>query len=261
MTQDDTNLSFDVNDTALSSANHLQAPRDAQIDMDGLTVYRSSNKITDLVPGASLSLHKADATTAVTLEVGRDDDAIVEKITALVDAYNDIINFVNSRNKYDTEEHKGDPLWGEGTVRSLVRQMGSISSGGVSGLPGDMKILAQIGVETERDGTLTLNTGTLSDELAEDFDAVMNLFVLGDGTEGVAEQLYQLSHNATRTGDGDLAIRTDGIARRIRDLEDEIDFQEGLLERYQVRLEARFSALESMVSSMQSQSQFFLQST
>ncbi len=261
VTQDDTNLSFDVNDTTLTSANHLQKPQDAQIDMDGLTVYRSSNTVTDLIPGASLSLHKADADTVVTLEVGRDEDAIVEKVTALVDAYNAVISYIDSRDNYDTEKNTGEPLWGEGTVRSLVRQLGNIASAGVTGLPSDMKILAQIGVETDRDGTLNLNSGTLRDAMDEDFDKVMNLFVLGDGTEGVAEKFYQLAHNATRTGDGDLAIRTDGIAKRIRDLESEIEFQVGLLERYQVRLEARFAALESTVTSMQNQNQLFLPSS
>ena len=100
-----------MNDTDLTSDLHLQAPQDAEIVMDGLTVYRSSNTVTDLAPGVSLFLHKADPATPVTLQVSEDREAVQESVQALVDSYNDVINFIHSRNEYDTEDNEADPLF------------------------------------------------------------------------------------------------------------------------------------------------------
>jgi len=252
VTQDGTNLGFPVNDTDLTSDLHLQAPQDAEIVMDGLTVYRSSNTVTDLAPGVSLFLHKADPATPVTLQVSEDREAVQESVQALVDSYNDVINFIHSRNEYDTEDNEADPLFAEGTVRSIERRMSQIVSTGVTGLPSDMKALSQIGISTEREGTLSLDVGKLQDALDENLEGVTNLFVKGETTQGIAEQFYQLAFGATRSGDGDLAIRTDGLADRVRELNAKIGVQEAALERMEDRLRARFAALENLIGSVQS---------
>jgi len=252
VTQDGTNLGLPVNDTDLTSDLHLQAPQDAEIVMDGLTVYRSSNTVTDLAPGVSLFLHKADPAAAVTLQVSEDREAVVEGVQALVDSYNDVINFIHSRNEYDTEDNEADPLFGEGTVRSIERRMSQIVSTGVTGLPSDMRALSQVGVSTERDGTIKLDVGKLQDAVDENLEGVMNLFVNGDTTEGVAEQFYQLAFGATRSGDGDIAVRVDGLADRVRELNAKIELEEAVLERQEERLRARFAALENLILSVQS---------
>ncbi len=252
VTQDGTNLGLPVNDTDLTSDLHLQAPQDAEIVMDGLTVYRSSNTVTDLAPGVSLFLHKAAPATAVTLQVSEDREAVQESVQALVDSYNDVINFIHSRNEYDTEDNEADPLFGEGTVRSIERRMSRIVSTGVTGLPSDMRALSQIGVSTERDGTIKLNVGKLQDALDENLEGVTNLFVKGGTTEGIAQQFYQLAFGATRSGDGDLAIRMDGLQDRIRELNSKIELEEASLERQEDRLRVRFANLENLIASLQS---------
>jgi flagellar hook-associated protein 2 len=252
VTQDGTNLGLPVNDTDLTSGLHLQAPQDAEIVMDGLTVYRSSNTVTDLAPGVSMFLHKADPATAVTLQVSEDLEAVREGVQALVDSYNDVINFIHSRNEYDTEDNKADPLFAEGTVRSIERRMSQIVSTGVTGLPSDMRALSQIGISTEREGTLSLNVGKLQDALDENLEGVTNLFVKGETTQGIAEQFYQLAFGATRSEDGDLAIRMDGLQDRVRELNAKIEVQESALERMEERLRARFATLENLILSVQS---------
>jgi len=262
ITQDDTNLGFPVNDTTLSSPLHLRQPQDAEISADGLTVYRSSNTVTDLIPGVTLNLHKADPSTTVTFQVGEDREGVQEKIQALIDSYNDVIQFIDARNNYNIEDNQGDPLWGEGTVRALVRGMGSIVSTGVEGLPDDLKALSQIGVSTNTDGTLSLDLGKLQDALDENLQGVTDLFV-GDGETdgGIAEQLYQFAYKTTKSGNGEIAIRKDGLQKRIRDIDAEIEEQQGALDRMEVRLRAQFSALESLIASLQAQDQFFFTNT
>jgi len=259
VTRDDTNLGFPVNDTSLSSDLHIQRPQDARIEIGNLSVYRSSNTVTDLMPGVTLYLHKADPTESVTVTVDRDVETIRSKIEDLIDAYNDVVNFVNARSNYDTKNHKGDPLWGETTVRSLMRRLGQIVSSRVEGLPEDMRSLAQLGVSTQRDGTLQLDTAKLQKALEENFQGVMDLFLKGDSTSGVAEQFYQVAYGATRTGEGELSVRSDGLQSQIRSLDAQISDQEAYLDRYEARLQAQFASLESLLASFQSQDQYFLQ--
>ena len=109
--------------------------------------------------------------------------------------------------------------------------MSQIVSTGVTGLPSDMKALSQIGISTEREGTLSLDVGKLQDALDENLEGVTNLFVKGETTEGIAEQFYQFAFGATRSGDGDLAIRVDGLQDRVRKLNAKIEVQEAALER------------------------------
>jgi len=259
VTRDDTNLGFPVNDTSLSSDLHIQKPQDVRIEIGTLSVYRSSNTVTDLIPGVTLFLQKADPTKTVTVTVDQDLETVRSKIEDLIEAYNDVVNFVNARSKYDTKNHKGDPLWGESTVRSLLRRLGQVVSSRVEGLPEDMRSLAQIGVSTQKDGTLSLDTAKLQKALEDNLDSVMDLFLKGASSSGVAEQFYQLAYGATRTGDGEISVRTDGLQNQIRSLDSKIRDQEAYLERYETRLQAQFAALESLLASFQSQDQYFLQ--
>ena len=259
VTQDDTNLGFPVNDTLLTSELHLQKPQNATVEIDGLTVERTSNTFSDLIEGVTLSLHKADPSaspTPVTLEVSEDREAVGERVRGLIESYNAVVNFVNARSQYDFEKNSGDPLYAEGTVQSLLLGMSRIVTSGVAGLPSELKSLSQIGVKTNRDGTLSLDEAKLQKALDENLGGVEDLFVQNGTTAGVGEQLYQLAYRATRSEDGSLSIRTAGLQEGIRNLGRKIEDQEAALDRYEVRLRAQFAALESLLSSYQSQEQY-----
>ncbi len=251
VTEDDTALGFPVNDVLLASDLHLQKPQDARMELNGLTVYRSGNTVTDLIPGVSLSLHKADPDTAVSIQVENDRESVKGKVRELLDAYNETVGFIRARDTYSTADQNRGVLYAEGTTRSLVQRIAGIATAGVEGLPEEMRSLSQLGVKTTRDGTLSLDEGVLDQALKSDPDKVMNVFLRGTGADGVAEQLYQVAHQATRAGDGLLTRRQDGFTSVTRDLDRRIEAQEGMLKRYEVRLRAEFAALESLITSLQ----------
>jgi flagellar hook-associated protein 2 len=192
----------------------------------------------------------------VTLEVSEDREAVGERVRGLIESYNAVVNFVNARSQYDFEKNSGDPLYAEGTVQSLLLGMSRIVTSGVAGLPSELKSLSQIGVKTNRDGTLSLDEAKLQKALDENLGGVEDLFVQNGTTAGVGEQLYQLAYRATRSEDGSLSIRTAGLQEGIRNLGRKIEDQEAALDRYEVRLRAQFAALESLLSSYQSQEQY-----
>ncbi|MCK5235993.1 MAG: flagellar filament capping protein FliD, partial [Deltaproteobacteria bacterium] len=169
---DDSTLNMDVTLTT------LQAAQDASFKLDGLAITKSSNTVTDALEGVSFTLKNAAGNgNSYTLSVSNDTDTIKTNISALIDGYNDVISHIDTNSTYDTEANEGGPLFNEVTTRSIQRRMSTIITTGITGLSGDTKILAQLGVKTNSDGTLTLNETTLNDKLTTDFDDVMALFI------------------------------------------------------------------------------------
>ena len=97
----------------------LQAGADAEITVDGVTVNPTSNTVDDVIEGVTLNLKEADAGTTVTLNVGRDDEALIEKIQGFVDAYNEVMDSISAQTSYDEDTGTtGGPLFGDSSLRT-----------------------------------------------------------------------------------------------------------------------------------------------
>ena len=250
---DDSTLNMDVTLTT------LQAAQDASFKLDGLAITKSSNTVTDALEGVSFTLKNAAGNgNSYTLSVSNDTDTIKTNISALIDGYNDVISHIDTNSTYDTEANEGGPLFNEVTTRSIQRRMSTIITTGITGLSGDTKILAQLGVKTNSDGTLTLNETTLNDKLTTDFDDVMALFIDDTATsiEGVGKQLYDVLHDINDFSVGAITIRKKGIQGAIDRYTKDILVEEQRLVEYEEDLKRRFGALEALLSTMSSQSSF-----
>ncbi len=193
-------LAFDA-----GAANLVQtrAAGDAALTIDGLPVSSATNTLTDAIEGVSLTLTAADPETTVTLDVSRNVGAVRKSITDFVSAYNDLRNQINSLTKYDAKTGERGPLVGDTAVRSIETALRSALSQRVGGLSGEVTTLADIGVTTERDGTLTLDSGALDSALSDHFDDVGALFApLGLSSSDAV----QLDGHTTRTAAGEYLI-------------------------------------------------------
>ncbi len=79
----------------------LVAGADASIIVDGVTTTSADNTVDDVISGVTLNLLKTDADTTITLNIDRDLDAIMEKISAFVDAYNEVTSYIQQQQSYD----------------------------------------------------------------------------------------------------------------------------------------------------------------
>lgn len=182
--------------------NELQAAQDASLNIDGIsgTITRSTNTITDLIEGVTLTLNKAQAGTTVTLTVSRDIDSITTAISDFINAYNDIRSYINTQLSYDTENPSNNILMADPLLRSIKSDLSRIVTGQVSGLPNSMRSLAQIGITTNtNDGTLSVDDSTLTEALTDNFDNVKKLFMaVGSSTD--ADVSYVSKTSATKAG-------------------------------------------------------------
>lgn len=165
--------------TFSSTSTHMeqtQSGLDANFNVNGLNATASSNTVTSVIEGVTLTLLKTDAGTAATITISRDDGGIEDAIGTFVSRYNELIENLNSSTRFNAETGEAGVLLGDFTIRSvtqrLTREMLSLSSTDRSGF----KVLADIGITTSRTGTLSIDNTKLSDALKTNFESVVGLF-------------------------------------------------------------------------------------
>lgn len=212
-TADDT-LKFDANgDLGVAASvrkRQIVAGADASVTVDGVSVVRSENTIDDIITGVTLDLLKADLNTGVTLNIGRDVDAIMEKINTFVASYNNISAYIETQTSYDEiKKQPGGILFADGTLSSVKSDLTSTLIQNVWGVSADYSTLGLVGVSVDTDGQLSVDSSTLRGYLTTNFNDVQKLFT----ASGVADvgTLAYVSHSAD-TKQGDYSVHIDTVA-------------------------------------------------
>lgn len=218
--------------------NHAQS---AKLTIDGLSVESETNSVSSAVSGLSLELK---ATGASTLKVAEDTASVKANITKFTEAYNTLISFVNSATKVtpvtDTSAPVTGALTGDSSVRSLVNTLRSeMTSPAVSG---SLKVLADLGVTTQSDGTLKVDSTKLDKAIAADFSAVSNYFT---GDTGLATRLNEKLKPYTDSK-GILETRTDALEASNAKVDKEKIALQTRMAALSERLYKQFNAMDAM---------------
>jgi flagellar hook-associated protein 2 len=185
---------FAVGRTATETSSGTRA-RDAIVTVDGVQYRRQTNSITDLVPGAKLDLVGISA-APVQLGAAKPTAALTGALNNFVEAYNEMLALVKEQN---------DPVAGalraDNAVETLARGLKRITTmtlapAGAAGAP---RTLAELGVATARDGTLSVNGPTLARAMALYPGQVEKIFALGTGTteSGLSAALGTITKQVT----------------------------------------------------------------
>ena len=220
----------------------LQAAADSVVAIDGFTITSSSNTVTSAVEGLSL---KIEAIGSGTLNLRRDDTAIEASVQEFVDAYNELNNTIDAQRDGQLEA-EGTLLTIENLIQNTFNTAANISGGAFS-------YLSEIGIRTNEEGDLTLDTSDLQTALNADFNGVAQVFA--NSTEGYVARLDSLVTSILQT-DGVLDAREDGINTELETLADQKLVLERRLESIEARLLAQFTALDTLLSSLNNTSAF-----
>ncbi|WP_228448603.1 flagellar filament capping protein FliD [Sulfurospirillum diekertiae] len=145
-------------------ANHLQTATDASFVYNGVTINRSSNTVSDLVSGLSLTLNKeqTDATTNTTVAITQDWTNITTNLKSLVSGYNDLMTKLKSATTYDTTAKTAGTFQGVSQVNSLSsairKEVLSVDSKG--------RGLSDYGLSMDSKGVLSFNSATFDAKVA-----------------------------------------------------------------------------------------------
>jgi flagellar hook-associated protein 2 len=230
------------------------------LTIDGVSIVRASNTITDLVDGLTLNLLNT-STSSVNLSITNDVDTIVANVTKFVDAYNSLVTTVASLTKFDTTgKGNNGPLFGDGTTRLIMNNLRSIMNGTISS-NSNLQYLSHAGVQFESDGQLSVDSDTMTTAIGDYFDEFSALFADTDSTEsgyvtGFADQLSTQLYNDLLSYDGTLAIKTDSLDDRLDTLNDTSEVLNIRLTALQKRYQAQFGALDQLLTNLTNQNTF-----
>jgi len=203
------------------------AGTDAQLTVDGASMTRNTNTITDAIGGVSFTLL---ATGSSTITVNNDYEGMIEDITEFVDAYNTGIQTM-----HDLLGEDGG-LENDGSIRLVENYLRNTIFGRPTGVTGDYESLLGIGISTgdtfESDvlTMLEVDEGALREALETDRDDVASIFTnaaedgIGDLFENYLQDLtsttgfLQSRSRASGTIDGQIDVlndRIDAIERRL----------------------------------------------
>lgn len=177
---DDDGNNADASGLSGLAMTQLVAAQDAVIRVDGQTVTRSSNTISDAVSGLTFNL-KAITTSPVTAQVSADSEEVVKALQGFVDSYNSLRQVMSDLGRYDPATKKAAELTGDATLRNLQQQLRRDLTSNVSSVSGGVDSLAGIGIEIDRYGAMKLNSAKLSEAMNGNPAVVSDLFRSADG--------------------------------------------------------------------------------
>ncbi len=239
----------------LNSLTETLAAQDAQVRIDGFDVMSASNTISGAIDGVTITVTEDSGGSSEQLTVENDETAARALVGDFVESYNALITTLDSLTDYDAEAELAAPLLGDATIRGIRDQIRRELSTAVSDIDADFSTLTDVGIETQLDGTLTIDDDALSAVLADDFVKFGQLFAT---TDGFGVRLFDLA-DGFLDSDGIIETRTKGLETQIDGLADERESLNERLASLETRLLRQFNALDSLLAQLSSTSNFLAQ--
>lgn len=245
---------------AVLGQNTTQNAQNAKVELNGMAVESSSNTFANTIPGMSFTVSEVTS-TAATLNVKADTEAMKKNIQEFVDTYNELNDLLTKSTKsVRTADGKLDPsvqkegvgtLQGDSATVSLQNSLRMLTQG-ISGSTGGLTRLAEIGIQMQEGGKLSTDTTKL-DKALTNLEGLKGLFAnkadaLGQGG-GIAVNFKNFTDKLL-SFDGTLNTKTDSLERTLKSnsaAQDKVNTRADTLEK---RLYAQYSALDTKMASL-----------
>lgn len=214
--------------------------------------YSSDNVFSDAISGLSLTAKKA-SDTPVSVDVTKNNTAVVSSVTNFVSAYNRLVDRMDSLTVFDEATQSVGLLFGSGEVLRIQSQLGSLFSGRISAA-GDIKSLGEIGVRLNESGQMTFDSSKLTAKLATDPESVKTFFTKED--TGIASRIKSTVDKLAGIGNSVLLNRNEALQTRIETNNSRIASYNVRLESEEARLFKQFYAMEQAISKLQTNQSF-----
>lgn len=233
---------------------------DAQLTINGLTITRSTNTISDAIAGVTFSLKK---TGAATVEVTQASD-ISDHLETFADAYNSVQSFISTQYKQDSEGKATGVLSGDSTLRMVQNQLRDTLNSVSTDNGGSLTSLADLGLGRDENGQLTFDREALSSKLESSLGDVKSLLFgstpgtglfnsintsfgnLSDDVTGVVQTAINGYQSSIKTINQSILEQT----RRISELKDSLTLQFARVDAAIGQINGQGTALTSIIESL-----------
>lgn len=235
--------------TALGQT-EAQAAKNAKVKLNGMEVESSSNTFANTIPGMSFTVSEVTS-TAATLNVKADTEAMKKNIQEFVEAYNALNDLLTQSTKYVEESKTAGVLQGDSATVSLQNSLRMLTQG-ISGSKGSLTRLSDIGIQMQEGGKLSLDASKL-DKALTNIDDLKGLFAnkadgLGQGG-GIAVNFKNFTDKLLAF-DGTLNTKSDSLESKLKSNIAEQDKVNKRADALEKRLYAQYSALDTKMASL-----------
>jgi flagellar hook-associated protein 2 len=133
------------------------------LSVGGTQFTSASNTFSNLISGVNINVHSTSSyDKPVTISTSANVAGLVNALQTVVSGFNSILKTVQDETKFDSDATKRGGLVGESAAKSFISQLRQLTTQSIIGGSGKTVTLAEIGVKTNLDGSLTIDTGTVS---------------------------------------------------------------------------------------------------
>ena len=227
-----------------------QTAKNAKVELNGMEVESSTNTFANTIPGMSFTVSEVTS-TAATLNVKADTEAMKKNIQEFVDTYNELNDLLTQSTKYVEESKTAGVLQGDSATVSLQNSLRMLTQG-ISGSTGGLTRLAEIGIQMQEGGKLSTDTTKL-DKALTNLEGLKGLFAnkadaLGQGG-GIAVNFKNFTDKLL-SFDGTLNTKTDSLERTLKSNSAEQTKVNTRADTLEKRLYAQYSALDTKMASL-----------
>ena len=225
---------------------HLVTGTNASVTVDGATLSSATNTVTGAIPGVTLDFQSQQVSGAspVDISISPDTSTITSAVSSFVSAYNTLIGDLNTQFTYNTSTGSEGVLSSDSSARAL--QNAFLGAANLSIGSGALTTLQSLGISTQQNGTLSLNSATLAQNLSSNYQGVVNFFQgnSGSGTgsgQGFAASLLNILTTYTDPSQGAFTVDLQSISSENQDLTNQIDTFQRYLATQQTVLTAEYN--------------------
>ncbi|MGB8014256.1 MAG: flagellar filament capping protein FliD [Terriglobales bacterium] len=219
----------------------------ANITINGIPYATTTNTVTGAIPDVTLNLVSADPATPVTLTVGPNTAAITNSIDNFVTEYNTVVGDINTQFTVNAATDQEGPLGSDTNLRVLQSSLAAdlnYTTTDATSVSSGINNLASLGITLNNDGTLSVDSTTLSSALTSNLPAVQNFFTNSNST-GFADKFNADLTNLTDPARGVLSSDLAENQTEQNSLTSEINDFQGQLAAQKLQLDQVFDAVNA----------------
>ncbi len=240
------NIIITQDDTVFGSAySDVQQAQNAIFKVNGVEVQRTSNTVSDVITGVTLTLNKSDANygtanaAPINVTISQDTAVIKNKLNIFVAQYNAFVTTAKGLSA------KGQVLATDSSLDNIINTLRGVTTNKYNG-----NMLVNFGLTHDRNGVLQVNDTAFASALNNSSTDVLN--ALKAMSESFDAALSNIINNS-------IPSKRDGLRDSIKRIEKSLSNLDIRLTKKEESLNKKFSQLEQTISTLQSRGDYLLQ--
>jgi len=236
----------------------MQSAQDAEIQLgttDPITITKSSNTISDVIPGVTLNLQDADPAQNIVISVSADTSSPINSIKGFITQYNNLVSYFDEQFTYDVDTNEAGTLFSDTDLLQIKNDLYEMVTSAVGG-DGKYQTIFDLGLDIDAAGQLVISdTEALETALADSSSDVLSFFT--DSENGFSTRLNSyIDDNLNDSTNGIFATVEGSLSDKISSYDEKIAVKEDYIARVEENYYSKFSTLETTLAKLQSQSEY-----